>query len=219
MPILIAGSSTASPIEVGFRAIVTSIIPAVSGSTAGNFGTVDVGTEISGTYLFESSRVESYPQFEQEGFYDELSAPFGMEFGIGENHFESYLPSGGGVLDSFRLRTVVYDDDGWWYGSRPPAPTDQLSILAYFRDLSGRRATAALYFVDPTGAAFSGVALPATAPDLAVFTTAELQLSHPDGSRAVVARITSTTLIPEPSTGLLFASGIALLAMKRRKPD
>ena len=209
LPALVAGAAAATPIEVAFRAIVTDVRPVDPGGGPDlDVGTVTVGSEISGSYRFESSR--SPTPNDTWGLYDEVEGPFGLTLSIGSNEFHSVRVEG--VL----VRTVVADDNGWWRDAAP-LPTDQISVVAQFLDLSRNFGFANLYFVEPTGTAFSGIGLPATAPDLDVFTTAELRLWHESALNAVSARIVSTTLVvPEPATGLLLGVGLVVLALRRR---
>ncbi len=207
--LLAPGSVEAIPVQVDFRATVYAVPdPTGNNQRMADWGAVQVGSDIVGSYRFDSARDDSGTP--DVGIYEETLPPHGLEFTIGNDTFRSKKLPPNTTFGSYLLRTRVLDHNG---GFGVPSPEDVLAVTATVPDLNGSILTAVLFFRDPSATALTGTTLPALAPNLRAFPIAEFWLPDWSGlsGAAVRARITSTIqVVPEPGAAIWLLGSAAL---------
>lgn len=185
-------AAAAGPITFDFAGSVTSVVPALS-------GTFSPGDTFSGSYTFESTTPDADPS--PGGFY--AGAIIGLTFTIGP--YTGTL----GLCSSGPCDIFVQDN-----GFGPCASVDCyfLNVIPSGPSVAGVIPTSfQIGLNDFTGLAFSSDALPLTPPDLSLFLPF-FGVNFDSFAFGVEGSITSFTLaspVPEPSTLLLLAAGIA----------
>lgn len=198
------------------RLYFTATIEAISNDAFGS--SVMVGSLVSGYFQFSASAPDTSSSF-VVGTYQQDGSPNGFFLSFGSYRFASVATS--------RSIYYVYNN----FTTEGIRPFDGISLTTEQGELSGPFARQAPYssmaqinLQDPSANAFSSDAIVST-PDLAAFPDRpELRVvgffgspGANTGSASITARLTSlspqdASVIPEPSTAALAASGLLTLA-------
>ncbi len=191
--LLFPSGSQATIITFLFDAEVTAI------GQVNSFGGVLIGDTFSGSYTFDSTvtgtGAPGTKKYDFTGGSLGLTAQVGTESVVLTDYFIQIQNNISGPP------TDVYQVEG----ATGPAQSDTFFRFVLF---------------DTSGSVFSDESLPLTPPPLASFNgeNNEVRKQFPTTTNPLtIFTITSLTLIPEPSTALLLASGLAALAVGRRR--
>lgn len=203
LALLAPAAVRAAPISLFFAGVIES----VSDPTGALDGSVATGTPFTGRYTFESTAPDQ-DSFARFGIYDSTGAPYGMSVEIGSYSSRSDPVSG-------TVRIEVSDSrpyDGYQVSTSIDVLSSDpsLGLVSFgfqFDDLG----------FDPAerGDVWSTDALPLGAPDLTQFGPAFFTVGMEIG--AIFGRVTSLTAVPEATTFVFVAVGIAGIACRRRR--
>jgi len=171
-------------------------------------GLVNVGDLITGTYTYNTDTADSTPEYPTVGRYDHFGPPAGIYLTIGGFEFETDTLNVDFLVAIANNVTSDGLHDSYWIHSYNNLPlADGTFIGGIFWTLRDYSATAV-----------SSIDLPATAPTLDDWGIN--RLSFGGGTRArgfvIEGHVTSTVVIPEPGTLLLFSFG-GLIFVRRAK--
>ena len=195
-------------ITVEFTAEVTDVREGTRGfpvDTPFFEGKVDIGDIITGTYTYDSSIPDSYPEL-WLGVYEYNTSPYGISLTIGEFTFETDPENVDFTIKVFNNPPTVDSSDQYLVTSENnlPLPNGVLVRQIFLNLGSDWRP-------------LSSDALPATAPALDDWPYAVVGISGttPEGGFYIEGEVTS--IIPEPTTiSLLGLGALALLRRRRR---
>jgi len=193
--------AVALPVQATLITIeIEAIVDAVEDS--GNYleGQISPGYIITGSYVYESTTLDSNPS-SSVGDYQHYTSPYGIFLSVGGFNFETDLTNVNFVLE------VVND-----------YPSGDNYLLRSYNNLALSNGTLVEHITwqldDSTGSALSSDVLPTSPPVLDNWQSMnDLSLYGERAGWGIDATVTSA--VPEPSTILLFAFGSMLLRKRR----
>jgi hypothetical protein len=186
-------SSTAAPITFFFTGAVTQTNFDPEDPFAGS---IVFGTTFSGSFSFESTATDGTPDASTGSWTSPAGAPYRLMVTIG-----------GSVFTATDFLNVGLTDD-------LPGPLDQYTVLACVTSCADFAIE--IQFGDTDATVFDGVALPLDAPTFGEFEVVNFAVrGDVQGNQVeILGRLTS--LVPEPSTGVLCTMALAALGRCRR---
>lgn len=187
--ILLGGAAQASPVSTGFLGEVTQLTFDPDDPFG---GTIQPGTFLTGSYTFESATTDTIPG-PLVGSYISTGPLYGLVVDIGGNPFAIHGGLTISVIDS------------------PAGGLDQFTVLAQSGTSGGLNPflSVELFFVDPTGTAFTSDALPLGLPALEHFPIRTVLLEAVEDRAGIVYQYEiQATVVPEPSTMVFVVTGL-----------
>lgn len=202
-------TAPAAPVSWRFSGVITQ---------SEDQGTVPLGTPFSGTFSYESTLSPDFTTPEEAGYsfgsISEGSLTIDIGGFLGFESDASDLRLALSVLNDFQqcesFTGPSVDCDGY-------DVFDENSVILDQGEPTAGRTMVALKLFDTSQTAVTSFALPAAAPDLALFDDPHVAmfLFSSGTDPGIVGEI--TTLVPEPSTGMLVAFGMGLLGVARTR--
>lgn len=196
----VGGLAKATPITIQITGHVTSVC-------SGLPDTIQVGTPFVGTYTYDSEATAS--TINGIGSHYVYNAPYGISISLGGYEFLT-APNHVGQFDIWVANN--YSSNG---------VKDYYQVTSQYQNISipdaGFNFCRIVWSLsDSSHSALSSDALPVTAPVLKDWNYNFVEISGPTGGPLLIGgTVTDATVIPEPLTGILMATGVLFLRRKQ----